>query len=195
MYFLQTRTFSRLYLGAHKVHVHPQVDVRKLWHRTILSCPADDFKHAVCLWNDNTQSLPIEFVRPIGTNKSVNIYTSGAQWLQLAILISNNKISHFFSIWTINLSNYWLRKSLHSSGISLRHNKVKNTMVMWYRNKWIRPSFPLNSPLCKRQRYMLKPEMHIIYGYFRFERQSGRILLKFDKLCGLWEHCKIYILI
>ena len=35
MYFLQTRTFSRLYLGAHKVHVHPQVDVRKLWHRTI----------------------------------------------------------------------------------------------------------------------------------------------------------------
>ena len=35
MYFLQTRTFLRLYLGPHKVHVHPHVDVRKLWHRTI----------------------------------------------------------------------------------------------------------------------------------------------------------------
>ena len=35
MYFLQTRTFSRLNLGPHKVHVHPHVDVRKLWHRTI----------------------------------------------------------------------------------------------------------------------------------------------------------------
>ena len=43
---------------------------------SILSCPADDFKHAVCLWNDNTQSLPIKCVRPIGSNKNVNIYTA-----------------------------------------------------------------------------------------------------------------------
>ena len=122
----------------------------------ILSCPADDFKHAVCLWNDNTQSVPIECVRPIGSNKNVNIYTPGAQWMQVAILIFNNDLCLNFGIWTINLPKYRLRKSLNVSGNSLRHNEVQNTTLMRCRNGRTRQSFSLNSPLCKFQRYMLK---------------------------------------
>ena len=121
---------------------------------SILSCPADDFKHAVYLWNDYTQSLPIECVGPIGSNKNVNIYTPGAQWTQLVILIFNNHLCLNFGIWTINLPKYRLRKSLNISGNSLRHNEVQNTTLMRCRNERTRLSFSLNSPLCKL--YMLK---------------------------------------